>query len=165
MKRSISEFHSSSFVKNVVEPRRDKDSQRKAFLIASALQDYSKVQYFIEEVSLHPDATYDGKPTAICYAVMKSDTCLMKYLHRHGASLNICDKLGMTPIHYAVLGGSCFCISYLLRSGADINPLTLSGKTPLALAIDNPRLSRCKSLLIKHGGRVLTVSCKNGLVH
>ena len=145
--------------------RCEQNSRSRSFLIASAMQDYAKVQYYIEEAGLHPDSSYGGKPTAICYAVMKADTCLMKYLHRKGASLNICDKLGMTPVHYAVLGGSCFCISYLLRSGAAINVPTLSGKTPLALAIDNPQLSRCKSLLIKHGGRVFSVPHNPDSIH
>ena len=73
----------------------------KNFLIAAALQQSELVRYFIEIEGLHPDAKWDGKPTAICYAVLKKNPPLLMYLLEKGANVNHVDVLGMTPLHYA----------------------------------------------------------------
>lgn len=138
---------------------------KEQFLISAALQDFDRVRHFVEVEGLHPDTTIEGKPTAICYAALKRDRCLLQYLHIKGASANIKDKMGMTPLHYAVLGGCTFCVSYLIHSGASVNQPSLTGKTPLALTIGSSHLQECKKLLMRHGGRVFSFSQEVAQLH
>ncbi|MEM7193684.1 MAG: ankyrin repeat domain-containing protein [Pseudomonadota bacterium] len=142
-----------------------KQCDRQQLLISAALQDFDTVRFFIEVRGLHPDATVNGKPTAICYAALKKDRCLLRYLLLKGASTNIRDRMGMTPLHYAALGGCMFCISYLLSSGAHVNAVNMSGKTPLAMALENPRLSNSVRLLKRHGAKILNVGHMSAHYH
>lgn len=121
------------------------------FLISAALQQISLVRYYIEVKKYHPDTTIEGKPTALCYAALKRDSCLMQYLVIHGADVNKRDGMGMAPIHYATLGGCTYCLSYLVHSGAQINIESKNGRTPLSLCIGNPCLNECSELLRRYG--------------
>jgi len=126
-----------------------------AFLVSAALRDFSRVQYFIEELQVHPDATTRGKPTAICYALLKRDRELLHYLHEHGADLNSIDKMGMTPAHYAAMGGCLYCLSFLILHGADIDRPSLSAKTPYAVSVETNSCLECRQLLRCHGAASL----------
>jgi ankyrin repeat protein len=121
------------------------------YLIGAALQELELVFYYIECKSIHPDATWGGKPTALCHAAMKANHQLLEYLLDKGASVEYRDALGMTPLHYATLGGSAACINTLIQHGAPLNAATHSGKTPLSLAWQAPRLASCRALLQRHG--------------
>lgn len=126
----------------------------RAFLFAAALRDFAKIRHLIEIKGLHPDTTTSGKPTAVCYAVLKQDNCLLSYLLKRGASVNIADRIGMTPLHYAALGGSPWCIAYLVRYGARLDARSHSGETPYTLIRNRPDLAECVELLGRYGGRV-----------
>ncbi|MEM7407958.1 MAG: ankyrin repeat domain-containing protein [Pseudomonadota bacterium] len=128
----------------------DEESVR-AYLIAAALQQMQKVQHFVESRGLHPDATYGGKPTALCYSVLKPNLCLMIYLMERGADVNAVDGMGMTPLHYATLGGCRFCVVYLLARGARPDRENASGKTPLDLTDGRPDLTATRSALLSGG--------------
>lgn len=123
----------------------------RAFLFAAALRDFARIRHFIEVVGLHPDTTLEGKPTAICYAVLKQDNCLLSYLHKRGASINIADRIGMTPLHYAALGGSAYCVAYLVRNGANLNQRNKAGETPSSMIQGRPDLDECRELLRRYG--------------
>lgn len=121
------------------------------YLMAAALQQVELVLYYIECKGLHPDVTWGGRPTALCYAAMKANQKLLRYLLDKGASVNYRDALGMTPLHYATLGGSEDCMTLLIDCGAPLNAANHYGKTPLALAWELPRLASCRELLQRHG--------------
>lgn len=123
----------------------------KDFLVAAALHQLDRVRGFIETQGLHPDSTFDGKPTALCYAVLKPCPCLMDYLLSRGADINRTDQMGMTPLHYAVMGGCEHCTATLIACGATLNRLNRLGKTPLALTLDKPHLESVRALLMCHG--------------
>lgn len=123
----------------------------KAYLIAAALHQLQKVQHFVESQGLHPDATVGGKPTALCYSVLKPNLCLMIYLMERGADVNAVDAMGMTPLHYATLGGCRFCVVYLLARGARPDCENASGKTPLDLTSGRPDLVATRSALLSGG--------------
>ena len=117
------------------------------FLLAAALGEAAMVCYFIEAEGLHPDATWGGKPTAVCYAAMKANRRLLDYLLAKGAGVNVTDALGMTPLHYAAMRGCEVCVARLIAAGAGLNAINQAGKTPLALA----RRGTCQELLVRHG--------------
>ena len=127
------------------------ESAIKQYLLSAALQEVEMVRYFIETVGFHPDTTYGGKPTALCYAVLKRDLRMVEYLHHQGANINSCDQIGMTPVHYATLGGCLCCLAYLMHHNADINKVNHSGKTALGLCEGKPHLAECSELLRRSG--------------
>ncbi len=130
------------------------------FLVAIALNRFRAVRFYIEELGLHPDETTANRPTALCYAVLQRDRCLMQYLLLKGADINKSDQKGMAPIHYATLSGCRFCVLYLLQSGADVNQENLAGKTPFALCADRTDLLAIQILLRRYGAG-LTKSVKS----
>ena len=121
------------------------------FLVSAAQLDFTAVRQWVERRGLHPDATVGAKPTAICYAAAKGDSCLMSYLLGNGASVDSEDGMGMTPLHYAAMGGDPVCVSMLVAHGAQLNRETLHGKTPLALSRSRPNTSECSDLLERYG--------------
>lgn len=128
------------------------------YLMAAALQQVELVLYYIECKGLHPDVTWGGRPTALCYAAMKANQKLLQYLLDKGASVNYRDALGMTPLHYGTLGGNEACITLLINHGASLNAVNYHGKTPLALAWELPRLATCRDLLQRHGASLQNIA-------
>jgi hypothetical protein len=129
----------------------------KEYLISAALQKTEMLCYFIEAEGVHPDATWNGKPTALCYAAMKRNTRLVTYLIDKGADVNYADALGMTPLHYAMLG-ACICTAAcLIARGAILNVVNLAGKTPLALTTDSSERRDCYELLLRYGASLEAV--------
>jgi len=140
------------------QPIRTSDDAEDAreFLFAAALRDFARIRHLIEVRGLHPDTTIKGKPTAICYAVLKQDNCLLSYLLKRGASVNLADRIGMTPLHYAALGGSPYCIACLVRHGACLRTTNGSGETPYSLIRNRIDLGECVELLKRYGaGEIL----------
>ena len=124
------------------------------FLASAARLDFAAVRQWVERKGLHPDATVGAKPTAICYAAIKGDSCLMSYLLSNGASVDAEDGMGMTPLHYAAMGGDPVCVSMLVAHGAQLNKETLHGKTPLAISKSRPNTSESRDLLERYGARL-----------
>lgn len=131
--------------------RQNSETVIKEYLIAAAQLDFAAVRFFLEQVGLHPDSTYNGKPTALCYAALQRDHCLMMYLVKKGANVNTVDPLGSTPLHYAALSGCEYCVSYLIRSGSDLNIRNKRGETPLSVTQGRACLEGCRELLRRHG--------------
>ena len=127
------------------------DNTIKDFLVAAALHRSDKVRDYVERIGLHPDTTYGGKPTALCYCVLKPHHGLMSYLVEQGADINHCDRMGMRPLHYAALGGCDYCLAFLVSLGAPLDPTNRSEQTPLALATHNPRLASAAEFLRRCG--------------
>ena len=131
----------------------DSKDQIQQLLIGAALQDFDRVKYLLEVFGLHPDSTIDGKPTALCYAVLKPNLNLVEHLIQLGADVNKSDGMGMTPLHYAAVGGCNYCVSILISRGAEINAVNSSGRTPASLAWDR-RVRSDNYLLLKHHGGI-----------
>ena len=122
------------------------------FITAAALLQGDRIRHFIETAGLHPDSTFEGKPTALCYAALKADSDLTGYLLARGADVNHTDGAGMTPLHYGTLGGCAQCLVRLMDRGARLNAPNQCGQTPLALAASRPGLVGCRDLLASYGG-------------
>ena len=123
----------------------------KDFLVSAALHQLDRVRYFVETRGLHPDTTYGGKPTALCYVVLKPHHDLMRYVLSKGADTNRQDGMGMTPLHYAAMGGCVYCMASLISHGARINIENRLGQTPLAMTLEKPHLAHCREFLQRHG--------------
>lgn len=126
-------------------------SNIREFLTAAALQQIEMVRYFIEIEGMHPDATWDGKPTAICYAALQRNTELLRYLAERGAAINHADAMGQTPLMYATLAGWEYGVAMLIALGADLDRCNCRGETALALAHRCARGRACRELLFRHG--------------
>ncbi len=105
----------------------------KQYLICAALDETEMVCDFVESFGVCADATWGGKPTALCYAALHGNVQLVTFLLRHGADANHRDALDMTPLHYAALGGCQACGRLLIEAGADGTRRNRFGKTPAAL--------------------------------
>ena len=123
----------------------------KDFLVSAALHQVDKVRDYVERIGFHPDTSYGGKPTALCYSVLKPHHDLMGFLVERGADINHVDRMGMTPLHYAALGGCDYCLAYLVSLGTPLDPVNRCGQTPLALAVDKPRLVNTAEYLRRCG--------------
>ena len=123
------------------------------YLIAAALQQIELVRYFIEVEGLHPDVTWNGKPTAISYAAMQRNATLLEYLCDSGADVNRADALGMTPLMYSTLAGWTYGVAYLIAQGAELNRVNGRCETALLLARQSANRAECAELLYRHGAR------------
>ncbi|MBX2870063.1 MAG: ankyrin repeat domain-containing protein [Acidiferrobacterales bacterium] len=127
------------------------DSGAKQLRIAAALREFPLVRLLVEKEGVHPDSTCEGKPTALCYAVLQKDRCMTQYLLSHGADPNQQDQLGMTSIHYATMGGCCYCLASVIHCGAKIDQACVTGKTAYSLCAKRKDLSECRELLKRYG--------------
>lgn len=105
----------------------------KRYLISAALNETEMVCDYIESLGVYPDATWGGKPTALCYAALHGNVALVTFLLAQGADASHRDALDMTPLHYAALGGCLTSSRLLIAAGADGGRLNRFGKTPSAL--------------------------------
>ena len=121
------------------------------YLLAAALHQEHVVRSYIEDYAMHPDATMGGKPTALCYSLMKPNIKLAKYLLEQGADHQSVDALGMTPLHYAAMGGCPACVFALLRRGAARAALNCKGETPVDLAASVAPKGPSHLLLFEYG--------------
>ena len=123
----------------------------KDYLVSAALHEYEKVCFLIEHRGLYPDCTLPGKPSALCYVVLKPNHCLMRYLLDKGASIRFQDAMGMTPLHYAVLGGCEYCVATMILHGASVTVCNKKNQSPLDLARSRPNLGTCAEYLARCG--------------
>lgn len=63
----------------------------------------------------------------------------MPSLISRGASINVQDKNGMSPLHIAVREGFDNIANKLINDGSDVNMKDRYGKTPLLWAAENGR--------------------------
>ena len=73
-------------------------------------------------------------PTALATSCMFGKEDAAEILIRLGASVDLADSEGMTPLHFAVLGGHTRIVHLLLRSGAKTSLANEFGDTAADLA-------------------------------
>lgn len=109
------------------------DETIKRFLISAALDEAEMVCDYVESYGVWPDATWGGKPTALCYAALHGNAWLARFLLDRGADADHRDALEMTPLHYAALGCCERTGRMLLAGGANPMRRNRFGKTPADL--------------------------------
>jgi ankyrin repeat protein len=85
----------------------------------------------------------------------------IKELRARGASYEIRDITGMTPIFYAVDGGHLTALEWMLTDGADVNVVAHNGWTPLLRAASVNGAPDIARTLIRYGADVNAVDKKN----
>ena len=95
-------------------------------------------------------ATYidNGFPVhQACKRTTQGGTDILKILLRHGAQINISDKMGITPLIVACQYGNHYLVNFLLQNGADVDICSLDGNTPLHHLIE--RVDDCRKPILK----------------
>jgi len=84
---------------------------------------------------------------ALLSAVKKSDVAAVQRLLQQGASVNIAEADGTTPLHWAVESDDPDMARLLLKAGADAKRANRYGMTPLQLAAVNGDAALMRTLL------------------
>ena len=71
---------------------------------------------------------------ALNYAAASNLVPAVKLLLARGASINLADTAGFTPVMHAIEGGAIAALRLLIDAGADVTLATRAGVTPLAMA-------------------------------
>lgn len=73
--------------------------------------------------------------SALIAASVNGHLNVVKYLLKSGASVNVCECCGVTPLHVALLYNRSFkVVDYLIKHGANVNAADKLGQTPLMIA-------------------------------
>ncbi|HKP28321.1 MAG TPA: amidohydrolase family protein [Gemmatimonadales bacterium] len=71
---------------------------------------------------------------ALNYAAVENNVAAVQMLIARGASLNLANNTGFTPVHHAAENGSLEALKLLMAAGADINLKTKAGALPIDIA-------------------------------
>ncbi len=83
--------------------------------------------------SLDTQSSGSGR-RALNYAALGNRGPAVRLLLARGASINLANKTGFTPVLHAVEGGAIEALRILIEAGADVSIATASGVTPLVMA-------------------------------
>jgi hypothetical protein len=83
--------------------------------------------------SLDTQSTGSGR-RALNYAALGNRVAAVRLLLARGASINLANRTGFTPVLHAVEGGANEALAVLIEAGADITIASAGGLTPLAMA-------------------------------
>ncbi|XP_019853444.1 PREDICTED: E3 ubiquitin-protein ligase HACE1-like [Amphimedon queenslandica] len=95
----------------------------------------------------------------------------LSFLIKRGATINVIDRIGVTPLHLAARNGHKKCVQKLFDNGADISIHDNEGLTALHWLACNGRTELLFSILQRgefvdvvdvHGHTALHVACQNG---
>ncbi|XP_071707437.1 ADP-ribosylation factor GTPase-activating protein AGD3 [Rutidosis leptorrhynchoides] len=98
------------------------------------------------------DDAFDGC-TILHLACETADIGMIELLLQYGATINVFDSRGQTPLHRCILRGNSACAKLLLTRGADPHAVNGDGKTALELAVElNCRDNEMLNLLSDSNG-------------
>ena len=89
----------------------------------------------IQGAGLNIHAQTKNGQTALWFISEYEDLATLKFLHEHGAKINIADNEGSSVLVTIFLHKNREVLDYLVANGADINHVNNSGITPLMDAI------------------------------
>ena len=75
-----------------------------------------------------------GNRRALNYAAIGNHVAAVRLLVRRGATLNLPNRTGFTPLHHAVEAGALDALAVLLDSGADATIASTQGALPIDTA-------------------------------
>ncbi|AVP86977.1 hypothetical protein phytr_130 [Candidatus Phycorickettsia trachydisci] len=110
--------------------------------------------------ALHEVARFQRKKVKNSADTNAEKEDMVRYLIERGASVNIQDGIGATPLHYAVQNGSQSIVQYLIEHEAKIDTQDELGKTPLHYAAEDGNLGTIQSLIER--GANIEVADKGG---
>jgi ankyrin repeat protein len=101
--------------------------------------------------AIHPDDKHVDPFLMTCVNINWMEG--IEYLLQHGASVNIKNNLGYTPLIYAVRKQHLHIVQYLIDLGADVNHINLHDMCPLSIACTGDMYDIAE-LLLHHGANV-----------
>ncbi|VEN48612.1 unnamed protein product [Callosobruchus maculatus] len=106
-----------------------------ALHLAARAQSYECVHLLLTKGNANPNIEDCDKRTPLHAAVGTSprSSDIIEVLVKYGASKNIKDQYGYTPLHIAALKGLSQCVETLIFFGADVTARTKSGMTALSI--------------------------------
>lgn len=75
-----------------------------------------------------------GNRRALNYAAIGNHVAGVKLLMRRGATVNLANRTGFTPLHHAAEAGAVDALAVLLASGADASIASAQGALPIDTA-------------------------------
>ncbi|XP_008066188.1 cyclin-dependent kinase 4 inhibitor D [Carlito syrichta] len=101
---------------------------------AAARGDVQEVRRLLHRELVHPDALNRFGKTAL-QAMMFGSTTIALELLKQGASPNVQDSTGASPVHDAARTGFLDTLKVLMEHGADVNMPDGTGALPIHLAV------------------------------
>lgn len=83
-------------------------------------KDLCKIEEFLKQSDILEAKDKYGR-TLLFYAIIKSQTELVRLIVSKNANINIKDKVGWTPLHYAVDANELDICKILIKAGADVH--------------------------------------------
>eukprot|EP00004_Rigifila_ramosa_P019012 TRINITY_DN4798_c0_g1_i1.p1 TRINITY_DN4798_c0_g1~~TRINITY_DN4798_c0_g1_i1.p1 ORF type:complete len:1400 (-),score=345.14 TRINITY_DN4798_c0_g1_i1:632-4831(-) len=113
-------------------------------------QGHEKVSSYLRGVGAIPATLSQNISLTLCAAAARGDLNQIQQVLRSGASSNVADYSGRTPLHVAAASGHIDIVNLLLESGADVHAVDKAARTPIrdAQAAGYPAIV---ALLTKHG--------------
>jgi hypothetical protein len=102
--------------------------------VAAAMGDTSAIAAALSAGAMIDSLDPQGNRRALNYAALGNRVAAVKLLLARGASINLANRTGFTPVLHAVEGGANEALAALIQAGADLTIAAQGGITPLALA-------------------------------
>ena len=92
----------------------------------------------------------------IIEAAIKNMTEMIDWFHKHqiGASVNVQDAIGCSPLHYAAWNNNLKMAKLLLGMGADVNIKDNLQRRPLHFAVERSESVSITTILLAHGANI-----------
>jgi hypothetical protein len=102
--------------------------------VASALGDTATIAAALSAGATIDSLDSQGNRRALNYAALGNRVAAVRLLLARGASIDLANRTGFTPVLHAVEGGANEALAVLIEAGADVTLPTAGGVTPLAMA-------------------------------
>lgn len=124
-------------------------------LVNSAKSGNTNVVQKLLDQGANPNSFDSSRFSALHWAVEKSKSDMVKLLLAKGATVDVRDQYGCTPLHRAAGNQWLFeMMPFLIDAGADINARNKKQQTPLDGAVKNQWCSKSVNLLLSKGADV-----------
>lgn len=122
-------------------------------LTAAESGDFDKVESFLKNRDIEPDAAQADGTTVLAWAVYHDNETVVDQLIRAGADVNAANDLGVNSLHLACSNKNANIVGKLLKAGANPDSPKWTGETPLMTCANTGTLDAIH-LLLAHGADV-----------
>jgi ankyrin repeat protein len=107
------------------------------------------------------DKVFNGKETALYFALKLKKTGIVRFLVDQGANVNLANKKGESPLLFSCFDGNLSDVKFLIESGANSEAKNNSGVTPLHKAAMGGHLEIVQFLIEQQGFEKETIDYQN----
>ena len=146
-------------IESIYNSTSDESASISGLMSAITNNDIEGVKFFSKGGPLIINQKNIGGATALHIACRESNTEAVKILLENGASLNIADNEGWTPLMRASLVGNADIVEMLIAKNAKADAFNSIGETALMHATTS-RCLQCLNIIIEKGNLVKNVNLK-----